>query len=234
MIEPIAHAPKLFRQSQLDSRHQYLDAYDDIEAERFDQWTLALDEDDHQACLDDIASAFSFQPGMRVLDVGAGTGALSLSLRHIDGLELSALEPSLPMSDRYRAKDSLADVHLVNGFCDHTCDRKLFDEGQFDVIASRLLVNCLYDPLAAFSNWRHWLRPGGCLIVIDGLFDRDGWNGKWSDFVDSHPLSINQSMSLVPYLIEKSGFHLQHVGWMEQTNARPSTKTKRYIVVAEK
>ena len=122
----------------------------------------------------------------------------------------------------------------MEGFCDHADDHSLFETGQFDVVASRLLVNCLYDPLAAFRNWHRWLRPKGRVLVMDGLFDRDAWAGKWKGMIDSLPLSACRTTATVPYLLEQVGFEIDWVGPMNETNALPAARTERYLVAATK
>ncbi len=109
-----------------------------------------------------------------------------------------------------------------------------FRPDSFDLIASRQLANCLFDPLAAFRNWIHWLRPGGTMVVMDGLFDRDAWSGTWDGMVDTLPLSACRTTATVPYLLEQVGFHVDYVGPMVHTNELLSTRTPRYIVAATK
>ena len=97
---------------------------------------------------------------------------------------------------------------------------------------SRQLVNGLYDPLAAFRNWRHWLKPGGAVVVIEGLYGRSAWSGIWAEEVDQLPMSACQSTAMIPYLLEQAGFHVETSSLMETVNARPTTATARYAVVA--
>ena len=132
------------------------------------------------------------------------------------------------------ARPELNSVSTVRGFCDHPDDRSHFGAETFDLIASKQLVNCLYDPLAAFRNWYYWLRAGGMVVVMDGLFDRDAWSGAWDGFVDTLPLSACRTIATVPYLLEQTGFHINYAGMMDHTNALPSTQTQRYMVVATK
>jgi SAM-dependent methyltransferase len=208
--------------------------YNAEEASKYNTWIAAMTDADHDACIADLKHCVKFADNMEVLDAGSGTGALSMALVRMPGLNVTALEPCAPMIDLLKAKPELRDVKIVQGFCDHDNDASLFSSESFNLIASRLLVNNLFDPLAAFRNWKYWLRPGGAVVVMDGLFDRGGWSGEWSRFVDDLPLSACQTTATVPYLLEQIGFHVEHVGLMEHTNAMPSTRTKRYMVVATK
>ncbi|WP_157605977.1 class I SAM-dependent methyltransferase [Schlesneria paludicola] len=223
-----------WRGSQAESRRRYLVKYDAEEVDRYDAWLLQRTREDEDACLADIASAFQFQPGMSVLDVGAGAGTLCRTLALIPGLSLTALEPSPAMRAKLQAKHELQDVVVVDGFCDSDDDRLLFDQAAFDVIVSRQLANGLFDPLAAFRNWRDWLKPGGSVLLIDGLFDRTDWAGRWQEEVDVLPQSACRTMAMVPYLLEQVGFQIESVGLMNATNAMSSATVVRYLVVASK
>lgn len=221
-------------QAREQYRGRLVAKYDEAEARSYDAWAGALTEQDEDVYLADILESSSLTAGNRVLDVGAGSGALTKILTRVSGLELTALEPSPAMCALLSAKPELADVPTVVGGCDCKSDRELFSEGSFDAVVSRQVVNSLYDPLVAFGNWLHWLRPGGSAIVMEGIYGRDGWTGIWAEEVDVTPLSACQSLATVAYLMEAVGFSVESVRWMERTNRLPSTRTKRYLVVATK
>lgn len=224
----------LYRGTQQESRECYLANYDVEGASQYDAWVTAMTSADHDACVADLKRCVAFSDGMSVLDAGSGSGGLCLALVRIPGLHVIALEPCTAMIDLLKSKPELTDVATVVGFCDHSDDAALFSHGSFDLIASRQLANCLFDPLAAFQNWYTWLRPGGAVVVIDALFDRHDWTGKWEGIVDTLPLSACRTTATVPYLLESTGFCIDFVGPMEHTNALPSTRKDRYIVSATK
>lgn len=221
-----------WRISQADSRRRYLEKFDTAEVDSYDSSVGALSEDDEAAYRSDLAKVCRFGPGQRVLDAGAGGGALCKVLRGFEDLAITALEPAPAMLARLRAKPELRDVETVQGFCDHADDHRHFAAGAFDAIVSRQLANGLYDPLAAFRNWRHWLKPDGTVAVIDGLYGRTSWTGRWEEEVDVLPLSACQTTATVPYLLEAAGFRIAGIEWMHAVNARPSTRATRYVVGA--
>jgi SAM-dependent methyltransferase len=228
------HQVVTWRSTQDDSRARYLAKFDEAEAERWDAVGAALGRTDEDAYLADLAEAFAFRPGMSVLDAGAGTGALCTMLARLPGIAMTALEPAPAMLARLRRRPGLESVVAVQGFCDAQMDRQHFNAAQFDVIASRQLINGLFDPLTAFENWHHWLKPGGAVVAIDGAYGRDAWTGVWQEEIDVLPLSATQSTATVPYLLEAAGFRVDAVRWMDAVNALPSTRTARYMVVARK
>lgn len=216
------------------SRSRCVAVYDAEEALKYDAWVRAMSGDDHSACLQDLSRSVPMSKGMHVLDVGAGTGALCQALVLVPGLKITALEPCRSMLELLLQKEELSTVATVQGFCDHPSDRQLFAPDTFDRIASRQLVNGLFDPLAAFRNWHHWLRPNGIVAVMDGFFKRSDWSAQWADLVDALPLSCCLSPAIVAYLLEQCGFTVTFAGPMDATNALPSTRTERFMVVATK
>ncbi|WP_345685889.1 class I SAM-dependent methyltransferase [Novipirellula caenicola] len=223
-----------YRGTQQESRERYLATYDAEEASRYDAWGAGMTSADHDACVADLKRCIALSDNMAVLDAGSGTGALCLALVRIAGLRITALEPCSAMNALLELRPELRCVTTVQGFCDHADDRQHFDAESFDLIASRQLANCLFDPLAAFRNWYSWLRPGGAVVVMDGLFDRHDWSGTWDGVVDTLPLSACRTTATVPYLLENTGFRIDFVGLMDHTNALPSTRTQRYMVAATK
>ncbi|HEX6572843.1 MAG TPA: GNAT family N-acetyltransferase [Steroidobacteraceae bacterium] len=216
------------------ARGRHAARYDATEARTYGStqglgWLTAAEQD---AYLEDLRPIIDLEPGAAVLDVGAGTGVLCSVCSRLPGLELTALEPSSAMLDVLRSRPELAHVTTVQGSCDTPDDEALFPAARFDVIASRQVVNGLYDPLAAFRCWRRWLRPGGAVLVIDGLYGRDGWRGAWEEEIDALPLSACQTMATVPYLLDASGFRVRVVQRMATVNALSTTRTPRYVVVA--
>jgi len=221
-----------WRCSQAESRRRYLAKFDAAEAQSYDARVGRLGREDEDAYLADLAPVLQLRAGAEVLDAGAGTGAMTSLLSRLPALSITALEPAPAMLAILRSRPELNRVTAVEGFCDAPGDRPLFGAARFDLIVSRQLANGLFDPLVAFRNWHHWLAPGGAVAVVDGLYDRSGWTGAWQEEVDVLPLSACQSTAMVPYLLEIAGFRIDAVRRMEAVNARPSTRTPRYLVVA--
>jgi SAM-dependent methyltransferase len=218
------------------ARRRVVAKYDAAEAQAYAAvqglgWLAPADED---AYLADLGRVLQFPPGSRVLDAGAGTGVLCSLLRRLPALELTALEPSPAMLALLQARPELVNVTAVAGCCDEPRDADRFAAGQFDVIVSRQLVNGLFDPLLAFRHWHRWLQPRGAVVIIDGLYGRDGWAGRWEEEVDVLPLAATQSTATIPYLLEACGFEVVAVERMAAVNALPVTRTPRYVVVARK
>jgi SAM-dependent methyltransferase len=223
-----------WRITQAESRARYLARFDAAEAARYHSLVGTLDEEDEAAYVADIARIVRWPERASLLDAGAGSGALTSILATVHGVTVTALEPAPAMLELLRANPRLSRVSTVEGLCDREDDRPLFAAASFDGIVCRQLVNGLYDPLAAFANWHHWLKPSGVVAVIEGIYGRDAWAGNPPEEVDLFPLSSTQSLATVPYLLETAGFRVESVGWMEAVNRSPKTRTPRYLVVARR
>lgn len=109
-----------------------------------------------------------------------------------------------------------------------------FGQGAFDAIVSRQALCYFHDPLVAFANWRRWLNPSGKVLVVDGLWAREGWAND--ALVDRLPLSCLQTTATVPYLLRSAGFRVQQVFMLDAVNTvlrqRSGKQSSLYAVVS--
>jgi SAM-dependent methyltransferase len=105
-------------------------------------------------------------PGSRVLDVGAGTGFLSLAAARL-GHRVTALDLSEGMLARlgeHADREGLT-VEVVHGGAENP------PPGPFDAVIERHLMWTLPDPEAALTAWRA-AAPEGRLVLFEGLWGR--------------------------------------------------------------
>jgi SAM-dependent methyltransferase len=100
----------------------------------------------------------------RVLDVGAGTGFLSLNLARL-GYQVTAVDSAAGMLERLRAKgeDLGVDVQVVEA------DAAQPPPGPFDAVVQRHLIWTLPDPAAALAAWRQ-AAPEGRLVLLESVW----------------------------------------------------------------
>jgi len=107
-------------------------------------------------------------PGQRVLDLGCGTGALSLVAKRAEpGIELVALDPDPKALARARRKAARAGAALAfeSGFG----DALPFPDASFDRAISSFVLHHLESAAkpAVLRELRRVLRAGGSLHVLD-------------------------------------------------------------------
>ncbi len=109
------------------------------------------------------------EPPARVLDVGAGTGALSLLAaelgHHVTALDLS--QEMLAVAAR-KAAERAVDLELVHGRAEEP------PPGPFDAVMERHVLWTLPDPEGALRAWREVTSPGGRLVLFEGSWGGDG------------------------------------------------------------
>lgn len=121
--------------------------------ERLDETLSALS----QAALEHAAA----QPGERVVDVGCGCGATTLSLAE-RGASVWGVDISEPMLARARERATGMDnVRFTRA--DAAAERFA---AEHDLVFSRFGVMFFDDPAAAFANLRTALRPAGRLVFL--------------------------------------------------------------------
>ncbi|WP_442812988.1 class I SAM-dependent methyltransferase [Streptomyces sp. NBC_01343] len=109
-----------------------------------------------------------------VLDVGCGTGSLSLLLAEA-GHRVTGVDLAPRMVERAEAKCAAAGRaarFLVGDAADPPTGRE-----RYDVVLSRHLLWTLPDPGASLRAWVARLRPGGRLVLVEGRWRQAGQDG---------------------------------------------------------
>jgi SAM-dependent methyltransferase len=99
-------------------------------------------------------------PGARVLDVGAGTGALAAALiDRVGAANVAAAEPSPEFTDGLEQRFPGVEVRLASA------EQMPWPDASFDVVLAQLVVSFVADPGAAAAEMARLARPGGVVAV---------------------------------------------------------------------
>ncbi|WP_457255227.1 class I SAM-dependent methyltransferase [Pedococcus sp. P5_B7] len=125
-----------------------------------------------------FAGAAGVSAGQRVLDVGAGPGALTAVLVDLVGPDqVAAIDPSQSFVAALR--DRLPGVEVRAG----SAEELPWEDASFDVALAQLVVHFMRDPVTGLREMGRVTRPGG--IVSASVWDHAGGGGPLSLFWDA-------------------------------------------------
>lgn len=144
----------------------------DTQAPTFD------DEPDHglrdpsvRACWRNLLLSALPPAPARIADLGCGTGSITVLLA-AEGYDLHGVDSSTAMLAAARTKAAAAGVttHLSQG----DAAFPPWTRACFDVVFARHVLWALPDPESVLGRWSRLLRPGGRLVLVEGLWHTGG------------------------------------------------------------
>lgn len=144
---------------------QYVHGYDVTERVRL--------QDQADTLVDLVHHGVSFEPGARVVEVGCGVGAQTLTLLERNpGIDLTAVDLSDTSLAAARSRVRAAGHHGVRfvqaDVLEAPNDSGDLRPGTFDHVFVCFVLEHLADPGAALRHLRSLLRPGGTITVVEG------------------------------------------------------------------
>lgn len=144
----------------------------DSQASRFDEEPdHGLRDPEVRACWRDLLLAVLPPAPARVADLGCGTGSIAVLLAG-EGYEVHGVDLSGAMVAAARAKASKAGVTVGLEHGDAAVPP--WEPSSFDVVFARHVLWALPDPEAVVARWTTLLRPGGRLVLVEGLWYTGG------------------------------------------------------------
>jgi len=121
-----------------------------------------------------VLAAARVGPGDAVLDLGCGTGQISLPLAAL-GADVVGIDVSPAMADRLLAEAGRQGLRSVTAVA-MPIEKLVLQPGSVDLIVSSYALHHLRDPDKArlIQACYQWLRPGGRLVIADMMLGRGG------------------------------------------------------------
>lgn len=149
--------------------------------------------------------------GMRVLEIGCGTGNLTIRAKHAHpGAELIGSDPDPRALTRARRKvHELAGIRFEQGYA----QRLPYSDGEFDRVLSSLMLHHLDVDVKADAAAEIFrvLRPGGRLHLVDIGGDMTAHDGLAAHLMMHNRHAAGNLGDSIPRLLRSAGFDCTEV-----------------------
>lgn len=182
--------------------------------------------------LEKIIRLGKITPGMRVLDIGCGTGRLTIPLQQKAQAEVYGLDLSAEMLKRAQGKEGAETVHWILG----DAQALPFPDQSFDFTFMCLVLHHIEDKVRAIEEMYRVLKPGGRSLIWTSSH-RQIKDSLLNEFFPSLPkidLARFPSIPMIKDLMESAGYAdicAEEVTFQEQilTNDYIERVRNRYI-----
>ncbi len=178
--------------------------------------------------------------GLRLLDVGAGTGRLALLLAEEGASEVVGVDISpamLEMAEYFRLSNPLPTAHRVS-FRLASAQRMPFRNESFDAIVCRLILHHSHKPERILQELLRLLKPGGHFIFADLLGPDDPVKRATQNTIEArrNPSHVAaQSVEQYRKLLTSVGFNIEAESiaifeqdledWLTDLEANPASRS---------
>ncbi len=154
-----------------------------------------------------VVEMAQIKPGDHVLDIGCGTGSLTLTAKRFAGASGSVCgidaSPEMIAEARKKAMRSGSEVDFKVGLI----EKLPYPDASFDVVISRLVIHHLPDDLKrrGFAEILRVLKPGGRIFIADFKPPSNPFLAHVALVLFGHRM-MRTSVEGVPLMLRESGF----------------------------
>lgn len=149
------------------------------------------------------------KPGLRVLELGIGTG-LTIDLYPRDW-RVVGVDLSWPMLVEARKK--VVELHLdpTITLLEANGERLPFDDGSFDVVVAPYVMSVVPDPVSVGRELHRVCKPGGQILLLNHFLSQDSFGARLERWISplTRRLGWRTDLSL-PWLLKGAGLTLIH------------------------
>lgn len=155
-----------------------------------------------------VVEMAKIKPGDKVLDVGCGTGSLTLTAGNCAGVSGSAcgIDASPEMIDVARKKTNRSGCKTF--FEVGLIEKIAYADATFDVVISRLVIHHLPDDLKrrGFTEIYRVLKPGGHFFLADFKPPANLFLIHVASAVFGHRMMMQSNVEAIPPMLRETGF----------------------------
>jgi len=148
------------------------------------------------------------KPGEKVLDVGCGTGGVTIPVKIRVGKtgEVAGIDPAPEMIALARQKASRAGLEI--DFRLGVIESLPFSDGVFDAVTSSLMMHHLPENLQVkgLAEIRRVLKPGGRILIADMMRPSNSTIKRFFTLLIQHGHAMQFGIEDLPELLKEAGF----------------------------
>ena len=148
------------------------------------------------------------KPGEKVLDVGCGTGGVTIPAKLRVGKtgEAAGIDPAPEMIAVARRKASRARLEI--DFRVGVIESLPYPDATFDAVTSSMMMHHLPEHLQAkgLAEIKRVLKPGGRLLIVDMMRPSTSFRRRFTSLILRHGHAMQFGIKDLPELIQKAGF----------------------------